>query len=190
MASKVSLCNIALSRLGASTITSLTDNTAEAKLCNTYFDDLADEVMIDGSWTSTIRRASLAKTTNTPTFGFTNEFQLPVNPFCLKVLNIDETIPGGLDYRVEDDKLLTDESSVKIRYIARLTDIGDWDPFLKKAFTTRLQAELAYPITGSDRVAESLYQKYIQIRDESIALNGQQGNKDFIISPDLIDVRP
>ena len=35
MTSKVQICNMALSRLGASTITSLTDNTTEANLCNT-----------------------------------------------------------------------------------------------------------------------------------------------------------
>ena len=106
MASKVQICNVALSRLGASTITSLTDGTTEAKLCNTFFDEIADRAMVQGSWTTLIKRADLARTTATPIFGFTNEFQLPVDPKSLKVLNINEGIvnedrTGRTDYRIE-----------------------------------------------------------------------------------------
>jgi len=189
MASKVQICNLALSRLGASTITALTDNTAEAKLCNTFFSDIADEVMITGSWSSTITRASLALTTNTPTFEYTNEFQIPVDPKCLKVLNINENAAGDNDYRIEGDKLLTDLGSVKIRYIARLTDSEDWDIMLQRAFISRLASELAYPLTGDQRKAETEFERYRFYLSEGLAIDGQQGSKERVISDDLLEIR-
>lgn len=189
MTSQVQICNLALSRLGANTITSLSDNTTEAKLCNTFFDDLADFVMVEGSWSATIRRASLARTTTTPAFEYTYSFQLPVDPFCLKVLNINEDIPGSVPYRIEDDKLLTDESTIKIRYIARLTDTEDWGPFLTRAFVARLAAELAYPLTGDEGKSRAEMERYLLLLKDGIALDNQQGSKETIWSRDLIDVR-
>lgn len=189
MASQVQICNLALSRLGANTITSLSDNTTEAKLCNTFFSDIADEVMAEGSWTSTIRRATLAKTTTTPAFGFDSEFQLPVDPKALKILNIDNNKHGHCQYRIEGDKLLSNDDNVKIRYIARLVDTEDWDIYLQRAFIARLTSELAYPLTGDDRKASGEFQRYEHMLSRGLAQNGQQGSNERTISSDAINVR-
>jgi len=189
MASKVSICNMALSRLGAATITSLTDGTQESKLCNTFFDLVADRVMMQGTWSSTVKRATLARTTNTPTFGFTFEYQLPVDPKSLKVLNVSEETDGSIDYVVEGDKILTDESTLKIRYIAQLTDTEDWDPMLTEAVELLLAAYLALPITGQAPIAEKMKQEYFSFLNNNLAIDGQQGSSQEYISVDLTGVR-
>lgn len=176
MASKVAICNTALSRLGASTITSLTDGTPEAKLCNTFFDLIADRVMSQGGWTSTIKRTSLAKTTNTPAFGYTSEFQLPLDPKCLKVLTVNEDGEGEVDYVIEGDKLLTDEGSISIRYVAKLTSTEDWDALLTEAVELLLAAYLAHPITGDDGKTEALKKEYGIFLENNLALDNQQGS--------------
>lgn len=180
---------MAISRLGASTITSLTDNTTEAKLCNTLFNDLADRVMIQGSWSSTIKRASLARTTNTPVFEYTYEYQLPVDPKCLRVLNINETVPGDTDYRIEGDKLLTDATAVKIRYIAQLTDTEDYDIMLTEAIEILLASYLAHPVAGDKTLAETLRREYFGILANNLAVDGQQGSKAVVSSTDLTEIR-
>lgn len=189
MASKVQICNLALSRLGASTITALNDNTTEAKLCSTFFDDLADRAMIQGSWTSTIRRVGLPKTTNTPSFGYTFEYQLPVNPKCLKVLAVNEEISGCIDYRIEGDKLLTDENSIKIRYVAQLTDTESYEPLLTEAIEILLASYLALPVAGDKVLAAQLKEEYFKLVSHNLAIDGQQGSKDIVNSLDLIEVR-
>ena len=189
MTSKVKICNMALSRLGADTITSLTDNTTEAKLCNTLFNDLADRVMMQGSWTSTVTRVDLALTTNTPSFGYTNEFQLPVDPLCLKVLNIDEIVTGSIPYRIEGDKLLTDTDTIKIRYIAQLTNTEDYDPLLTEAIEVLLASYLALPIAGDKVLAERLKQEYHDMIGLNLAIDGQQGSNEIISATDLTGVR-
>jgi hypothetical protein len=180
MTSKVTICNMALSRIGADTITALTDDTEPARLCNTFFNELADRVMMQGAWSSTVRRVGLAQTTNTPSFEFDNEFQLPVDPKCLRVLSVNETDPGNIDYAIEDDKLLTDESSIKIKYIARLTDTADWDPMLIEAFEVLLASYLAIPIMGDKVAARELRQEYFRLTKHNLSLNNQQSSKPLL----------
>lgn len=180
---------MALSRLGASTITSLTDGTTEAKLCNTFFDDIAKRVMMQGSWSSTIKRVSLARTTTTPAFGYTYSFQLPVDPKCLKVLNVNEDEQGYVDYRIEGDKLLTDESEIKIRYVAELTDTEDYEVGLTEAIEMLLASYLALPITSNSNLADLLKREYMDHTMLNLAIDGQQGSKDYIVSNELLDVR-
>lgn len=189
MASKVQICNMALSRLGASTITSLTDNTTEAKLCNTLFDDLADRAIIQGSWATTIKRAELARTTTTPEYEYSYEFQLPTDPKCLKVLDINESSPGTEPYRIEGDKLLTDNDTIKIRYIGRLTDTEDYGVLLTEAVEILLASYLAMPISGDARLASTLREEYANIITLNLAIDGQQGSKELVIADDLIEVR-
>jgi len=185
MTSKVGICNLALSRLGANTITSFTDGTQEAILCSTFFDDLAKRVMLQGSWTSTVKRASLAKTTNTPTYGYSCEYQLPVDPKCLKVLEVMDCP----EYQVESDKLLTDSSSVKIKYIAYLDNAEDWDSLLSEAFEILLASYLAMPLTGDKGLSANLKQEYTDVVSRNLAIDGQQGTKQLIVSDDLTSIR-
>lgn len=189
MASKVQICNMALSKLGANSITSLTDGTTESILCNTFFEDLAKRVMVQGSWTSTITRVSLARTTTTPTYDYTYEYQLPVSPKCLKVLDVDEETPGTIDYRIEGDKLLTDESSIKIRYIAYLTNSEDYGVLLTECIEILLAVYLCIPLTGNSQLSIALKEEYMERINNNLAIDGQQGDKPVISNIDLIEIR-
>lgn len=189
MASKVQICNYALSRLGANRITSLTDNTNEARLCNTLIDDAIDEVLMEGPWAFAVRRAALNQTTTTPSFEYSYEYQLPTNPLCLRVLSINEDSPGDYDYRIEADKLLADVSTMKVRYIARITDTQSFSPMFERALKTKMQALLAYSVTGNAGLIQTLEELYVRHVAEGLAIDGQQGAADFISSSDLHDVR-
>ena len=189
MASKVSICNFALSRLGVSSITSLTDNTVEAKACNLIYDDIADEVMVEGEWSSTIVRATLAQTTNTPTYEFTYEYQLPVSPLTLKVLSLDEFPPGSNDYKIEGDKLLTDLTAVNIRYIGRITDTQQYGVLLQRAIVARLALELNYSLTSDKGLTQQLEAQYERVLDRNLTSDNVQGSKDIVSTPDLDEVR-
>lgn len=188
MASKVQIANMALSRLGASTITSFSDNTTEAKLINTLFEDLAERAMVQGPWTTCIKQATLARTTNTPTFDYSYEFQLPVDPKCLKVIRVNDRT-HKTDFRIHGDKLLTDNSEVKILYIGKLTDSEDYGPLLTECIEILLASYLAGPISGSRTLAAELKKEYFEILNNNLAIDGQQGTKDLTVTDDLIDVR-
>lgn len=189
MASKTQICNNALSKIGVDPITSLTDNTTAAARCNQVYETVAEEVMASGAWTSTIRRATLAQTTNTPEYGYAYEYQLPTDPLCLRVLDVYESETGVWNYKIEGDKLLSDRSSIKIRYVSYIEESGSYDVDLRKAIQFRLASELAYNFTGDRTLAREMYAIYKDIKMEALAANGSQGSPDRTSSSDLEDVR-
>ena len=188
MATKTEICNMALSALGASTITSLEDGTREADLCLTLFDELARRVMCQGPWTSTLKRATLARTTNTPLFEFANEFQLPVDPRCLVVLGTSDCNLTTL-YKREGDKILTDVDTMKIKYIAEITDPGEYGTLLTECIELLLTSHLAKTLAGDKETAAMLKQEYGQVLRNNLAIDNQQGSKDMIITDDFTSVR-
>ena len=85
MPSKVDICNEALNMLGANTITSLTETTKTAALCNRFIDTEIDYLLRLHRWNSAVSEAGgLSNTGVTPTIGWLFEFVLPSDPYCLR----------------------------------------------------------------------------------------------------------
>ena len=188
MTSKVTIANLAFSELGANRIVSFDDDTFESNLVSAIYDEVVDETINAAPWTSVIRRALLAKEDVDTVFELGNSFALPTDPFCIRVLNIQ---PGFLKipYTIEGRSLLTDISSITIRYIARITDPNIYDQGLKQAIVARLVAEMAVPISGGTARQQTAWRLYDAKVSEAKALDSQQGNDNEIIIDDLITVR-
>lgn len=189
MSSKVEICNFALSRLGASRITSFDDQTVEAKTLNAIYDQVAKYVMSKGPWPSVKRRATLAEVSTAPEWGYENQFQLPVDPKCLKVLRVYEDKLGQKEWAIEGDKLLTDESVVKILYLAYITDTEAYDIYLEQAIVSQLIVELAYAKVGQYQVSESVLKFHLQNVEDLLNNCSVQGSAEIIPSDAFIDVR-
>lgn len=190
MSSKVGICNWALAKLSAERITDLdADNTVSAKRLRTIYEEVAEAVMSLGPWPSTIRRASLARLSDEPTYEFAYAFQLPTNPKCLRVLEINEWRPGAIAHRIENNQLLCDETSVDIKYIAYITDSEQYDTFLKQAIVNRLVAEIAYATTGQMTIAEKWATYADKKQDELLTLASLQGSSSDLPSDTFLDVR-
>ena len=86
MPSVVDICNEAMDLLGAATITSLTENSKEARLCNRRFETVRDAVLRAHPWNAAIARADLAQDSATPAFGFSFQYTLANDPYCLRVV--------------------------------------------------------------------------------------------------------
>lgn len=158
--SEVSICNGGLIELGEETITALTDELKAARLCNKRYEPLRDAVLREAKWNFALERAQLAKLTSTPSFGFSNEFQLPTD--CLRVLKTDDKLDT---YKIEGRKILSNASSMKIQYIKRVTDPAQFDSMFAEALSARIAVALAIPLTDSDSRLASMKALY----DERIA---------------------
>ena len=155
MASVVQICNSALNQLGAASITALTDNSKNARLCNERYAVVRDAVFRSHPWNSLIKRQQLAQTTNTPAYGFSYEFALPSD--CLRVLTINAY---NSDYKVEGRKILCNESSIKITYVSQETDPNEMDVLLRETISAGLAADIAYAITANLQVSKLMQEKY------------------------------
>lgn len=190
MSSKIELCNQALVKLARNRVTDIeAPTTNEEKILGVVFDQLADEVMAAGSWTSVMHRATLVNTGVTPVYGFTYTYQLPTSPKCLHVVEMKEDRVGTYPYVIEGDKLLTDLTSVSILYRARISTTESWDIGLSSAFVYRLTAELAQILTGNETKAQFYTQLYAAKLQEHLSQNNQQGSQQYTVSSELIDVR-
>lgn len=180
---------MALLRLGCKPIISLSDNTTEAKTLNIIYNMVAENVMSLGPWTSCTKRATLAQLTDEPEYGYTYQYQLPTDLKCLRVLEINEDQLGSIEYRIEGDKLLTDETSVQILYIGLLTDTESYDPYLRQAVTERLIVEMAYQRTGSERNIEAMEKIFAAKVDAWLNINNTQGSSRDLPSNTFTDIR-
>lgn len=191
-ASDVDIVNNALIRLGDNSITSLADNTVRARLANVLFADTRDAVLRAHPWNCAVNRVELGLLSAAPSHGWSYQFQLPADPYCLRVLALnDDEEDGdvGDTFRIEGRKLLTNSATAKIRFIGRITDSSAFDSLLYQAFILRLAAEMAYPVTGSVNVAASMWQLYEAKVKEARTVDGQEGSPDTSNFSTLLDVR-
>jgi hypothetical protein len=89
MATEVSICANALRRLGDDPITSLTDDTERARLCNAFYTDARDAVLRSHPFNFSITRTTLAQLSDTPAYGYDYQYALPTDPYCLRVLEME-----------------------------------------------------------------------------------------------------
>lgn len=189
MPSIVDICNMALNELGEDPITSLTEETQAAELCNRFFVPVRDEVLRAFSWNFAIERQGLALLAEAPLFEFDHAYQLPTDPFCLRVLTLEDALGTTIKWKVEGRKLLTNLDSVKIKYIARVEDAGIFDPIFVSCLSARLASSLAMGITERKESATTMFQLFVARLREARTIDSQEGSSDDIDSLDLLIVR-
>ena len=197
MASVVDLCNRALDLLGAANITALTENSKEARLCNGNFDDVRDAVLRSHPWNVAITRKNLAADSTAPAFGFSFQFTLPTDPFCLRVLsfwnsNVNNEVAAydsNVMFKIEGRKILSNEDTCNIIYIGRVTDTEQYDSLLNKAISARLAAEIAYNITGSNSVASNMLTIYEARLKEAKGVDSMEGYPEQPQADDFTNIR-
>lgn len=189
MSSIIDICNMALNELGEDPITSLTEETEAAELCNRFFVPTRDEVLRAFSWNFAIERQGLALLAEAPLFEFDHAYQLPTDPFCLRVLTLEDALDTTIKWKIEGRKLLTNLDSVKIKYISRVEDTGVFDPIFTSCFSIRLASRLAMGITERKESATTMFQLYKALLAEARTIDSQEGSSDDIDNLALLEVR-
>ena len=192
MASVVQICNSALNQLGASSITALTDDSKNARLCNERYTTIRDAVFRAHPWNCLIKRVQLAQDSDTPAWGFDYQYTLPAD--CLRILGIKDY---NSDYKVEGRKLLISESSVYLIYLAQITDVNELDVLLRETISAHLAQDIAYAITANLQVANLMAEKYQAKLSEARHADSSEGYNtnpelaptDQIITEDFLNSR-
>ena len=132
MASIVDIANNALNILGASTISSLTEDTKNARICNQRFENVRNRVFRSHPWNCLIKRVQLAQNSTAPVIEYTYAYALPSDFLrCLKIHNgTTDSVASNLDFKVEGKNIVTDEATVYLVYVAKDTDPNNYDSYL------------------------------------------------------------
>ena len=184
MASTVDICNGALNQLGATTILSLTEDSKNARLCNQRYTQVRDGVFRSHPWNCLQKRIELAADTTAPAWGFSYAYTLPSD--CLRLLRI---LDYDSNYKVEGRKILSNTSSMKILYVARVTDPNEYDELLRETLSAALGADIAFGITSNNQTSQNMYQLFQEkLRDARFvdSTEGQNIEQDLGMA-DVID---
>ena len=166
MASVVDMCNSALNLLGASTISALTDDSKNARLCNQRYEPVRNRVFRSHAWNCLHKRVQLAQNSTAPVVEYSYAYALPSD--CLRVLKVHngttDSIASDIDYKLEGRNIVTNEGTVYIIYIAIDTDPNNYDTYLQESISHQLAADIAYAVTNNATLAD----KYMVRADERL----------------------
>ena len=172
MTSVVDICNSALNLIGATNIIARSEDSKSARVCNQRYENVRDAVFRAHPWNCLIRRTDLAADSDDPAFTFAYQYTLPTDPYCLRVLHLDY---HDIDYKVEGRKILTDESTVNLVYLARVTDPNEYDMLLVEAIAARLAADISYNLANSTSLTPTMWQLYESKLSEARFVDATEG---------------
>ena len=191
MASVVNICNFALNLIGASTISALTEDTKNARLCNQRYEPVRNRVFRGHNWNCLIKRVQLAANSTDPVIEYAKSYALPSD--CLRVLKIHngttDSIASDLDYKIEGKNIVTDETTVYLVYIALDTDPNNYDVYLREAISHQLAADLAYAITNNTTLANNYMTRADERLREARFIDATENSLDTVEANEFTNAR-
>jgi len=191
MASVVDIANSALNLLGASTISALTDDSKNARLCNQRYEPVRNRVFRSHAWNCLTKRVQLAQDTTAPVVEYSYAYTLPSD--CLRVLKIHtgvtDSIASDIDYKVEGRKVKTNEGTVYLVYVALVTDPNEYDVYLQEAISHQLAADIAYAVTNNATLANNYMDRADERLREARFIDATENSLGTIESNEFTDAR-
>ena len=177
------ICNISLGWLRANLIVNFdTDESVEAKLCRANYDRMREAVLEDREWRFATKRVSLLADIEVPEYGWLHRFKLPSDTIralacaAMKATPLNNSaMDNNIEWEREEDFIKADRSQIFLRYTMNIEEPTKFSPGFVQSLATRLAAELAVPLTGSDKRHDSLMAQYVAMVDRAGTRDGMQG---------------
>jgi len=130
-------------------------------------------------WNFSTTFARLASSPDAPVFKWKHQYQLPTQPYCLKVRGTDRS--PGAHFEIGTDTqghrvLFSDESTVSIEYTARVNDLGAWSPLAIQVLIKMMASKIAKPLTGQNSLAQQKLQEAMAFLPEAKGSDGREGS--------------
>ena len=170
----IEICTAALGFLGTAGITSLDDDTDEARACKAFYSVTRDQVLEERIWTFAKAQYILVPAQDKPAFTWANRFLVPG-----EVVRIHRVDDGSGDFRVPYDIhgkfIVSDAEKLYVTAVRREIDTSLYSPTFTSALVLRLAATLAIPLSENRQLKIDLMQEYQATIKEASGLDGSQG---------------
>ena len=184
--STVAIANLALSKIGTdSTIESLTENSAEANLCDLWMDRARIQTLEAFNWDFARIRGTLATHNDDPPVTWTYRYIYPAD--CIKALFIENSAgktEDPIEYIVEQStdgtkSILCDEVDAILIYTKDETRPTFYPEWFIEMLAAVLGSKIAFALTGKLRMASLLRDEARQmaILAPAMAANEKQEGK-------------
>ena len=169
----VSICSKALLKIGAQTITSFEDGTAESEVSANLYPLVRDSLLSSYPWSFAIKQKRLARLDKTPIADYKYAYQLP--PDYLRIISAGIGSRGrGTEYRIYENMVYTNSNELIITYISRV-DESIFPTFFQDTLVSALAYEFCLPLTESTSRAEHLQKRAEEILKQARLTDAQQG---------------
>lgn len=167
--SEIDIINRALAKIGDQRITARTDNNNRARLMNTLYESIRDELLRECPWNFATERDTLAADLAAPVYGWATAFAVPAD--LLYMVSTE----NNSAYRLEGNQILSNqENSLNITYVRRVTDPTEFDTGFAEAFSAKLAYEGASNITADLALQDRLFRDYNLTLIRSKKTDGQE----------------
>jgi len=187
--------------ISANLITSLDDDSDEARLARLNYDIARDATLESQEWTFAIKRFKPAKESEEPLFGWAFQYKVPSD--ILRVLTCDRLgdIPANMidpevitqydqiNWILEDGKILCNEDVVFARGVKRVTETGKYSALFIHALAAKLGMLMAFPLTQSNTIFEKAASLLAAFLSEAKTRDGIQGRSRRIRNKSLLRSR-
>ncbi len=169
----VSICSKALLKIGAQTITSFEDGTAESEVAANLYPLTRDSLLSSYPWSFAIVQKRLSRLDMSPLADYAYAYQLPSD--YLRMISAGIGSRGrGVEYRIYENKIYTNSEELIITYICRV-DESIFPTFFQDALVSALAYEFCLPLTESTSRAEHLQKRADDVLKQARLTDSQQG---------------
>lgn len=178
MASKVGICNLALSHIGQRSISAINESSAEAAACRQFYDRDRRAVLRAHPWNFALRVVTLAASVEDPEYGYTYRYKLPTD--CLRPVELTNLAEMSADpvlqltdanrarklaeasaaFKLMGKDLLTNVEGAKLAYVKDETDPNQFDELFLEALSFRIAADLAGVLPESPDWQKNMIEMY------------------------------
>jgi hypothetical protein len=154
--SALSICSDALLMLGANAISSFNEGTDAANISDRLYPDLKNQALLVYPWSFSFKKVKLSRLVTTPTTEYRYEYQLPGDRLGPPRAIFTSASPGqrpSKEYRIFQDKLLTDYEEVWIDYQYAVQEF-EMPVYFVQLLKYMMAWHLSYPITDQDSKAQ------------------------------------
>jgi hypothetical protein len=172
MTDAVSICNLALQRVGAKSISALTDNSTSGRACNRVYEQARDSELRSHPWSFARERVQLAADSTDPAFGAAKRYAIPSD--SLRILPTNGVNGSDLqsDWQVEGRFILTNDASpIRLVYIKQITDENIFDALFTELLVARIAMDIAEKVTQSNTKKDEARSHYLAVQREARRVN-------------------
>lgn len=185
--SAISICSNALQQLGDEPIASFSLSEGKrARLCGNIWPQVRDYLLRKHAWPCARKRVTLAPEAATPDFDWGFSFVLPGD--WLRTLQVGQRGERP-NFELEGRRIYADTNVLRLVYVWRNEDPASWDSLLCDLACAEMVARLAYPITQSTSLAQTMRQLSDQMLREAKAIAGQDNEPEEWGDSPFTDVR-
>lgn len=166
---KTEIANIALAKFREGRITNIESTTDPvAVVMNDQYDHALELVLEEHRWNFAGKRVTLTQLSDDPPFGWDHQYALPSDLVRLKDVNGEDVESSSRLFALEGNALLTNDDTVTITYVARITDSNLFSPSFVEALSFKLASITCGRLTGDTDLAILLDKQYIQSLSKAI----------------------